>query len=88
LAYERPDLRPYLLPLIENKKEAMNFLTMVALKHYLSDHPGADRSKHHVKPSRDEDEAVGPSKGEYGYSPEGEESSGSHGYSPEDDIDP
>lgn len=47
LAHEVPDARPYLLPLI--LKEAKEFSTEGALKTYLKDHPGADKSKHWVK---------------------------------------
>lgn len=46
LAASNPDLRPHLLPLV---KSAMDFDTQDAMDKYLKEHPGADRSNHHVK---------------------------------------
>lgn len=46
LAHSNESLRPHLLPLL---KEAMDFDTPEALAKYLKDHPGADKSNHHVK---------------------------------------
>jgi len=48
LAHVRPDLRPYLIPLVVDRV-AMEFETQAALDKYLEDHPGADKSKHSVK---------------------------------------
>jgi hypothetical protein len=48
LAHVRPDLRPYLIPLVVDRV-AMEFETQDALDKYLEDHPGADKSKHTVK---------------------------------------
>jgi hypothetical protein len=46
LAASNPDLQPHLLPLV---KSAMDFDTKEQMDKYLKDHPGADRSNHHVK---------------------------------------
>jgi len=46
LAHANPELRPQLLPLL---RTAMDFDSPEALKKYLQEHPGADKSLHHVK---------------------------------------
>jgi len=45
LAYARPELRPYLLPLL---RTAMEHSSPEALKNYLKDHPNADPKNHTV----------------------------------------
>ncbi|MFA6234138.1 MAG: hypothetical protein WC824_08130, partial [Bacteroidota bacterium] len=47
LAHEVPELRKHLVPIL--RKTAMEFDTPEALKKYLDEHPGADRSNHTVK---------------------------------------
>jgi len=47
LAAEKPELRKYLVPIL--RKTAMEFDTEDALKKYLDEHPGADKTKHTVK---------------------------------------
>lgn len=47
LAHEVPELRKHLMPILS--KTAMEFDTEKALKKYLKEHPGADKSNHSVK---------------------------------------
>lgn len=46
LANERPETRKHLIPLLQ--KHAMDFPTEEALRKYLKEHPGADKTKHRV----------------------------------------
>jgi hypothetical protein len=49
LALANPELRQYLIPLL--RKTAMDFDTPEDMKEYLDEHPDADKSLHHVKPT-------------------------------------
>lgn len=49
LAVDVPSLRPYLVPLFARSFQAKEFPSEEALKKYLEEHPGADRSHHSVR---------------------------------------
>ena len=51
LAFDVPELRRYLLPLLAQLKVAKTFPSDEALKKYLDEHPGADRNQHSVEKS-------------------------------------
>ena len=59
LAYENPEMREHLLPLL---KQAMEFPSKESLEKYLKEHPGADRSNHKVAPSGSSPSKQDPSK--------------------------
>lgn len=56
LAYENPELRPLLMPLLRSKT-ATEFPSKEALEKYLKDHPGANRSNHKVVENKGKGEA-------------------------------
>jgi hypothetical protein len=59
LAHSRPDLRPHLLPLLQNERVAMEFPTEEARNTYLEEHLDADPANHTVSKG---DEEKGKSK--------------------------
>lgn len=64
LAFIVPEIRPYLLPVLVRPRVAKEFPTEKALKKYLEEHPGADRSQHSVKKGP---EKKGPKKEDKGF---------------------